>query len=501
MTGRISRVLFEVVRYRHETRSETLPRVVLTPNAWDDYGWKTTFDAALFEERGARPTVLGPLRILQRGVQNTRLEGLFQILGTDFCSLGSTPRYYLNLAERGRSRATEVLRALRDVAFDETLQRDFATDPGFAKSLLRTQQAREALREGGRLFRGAAPSPPNEVAFRFKTRIGEGSRQIDVNLSRVRPLARLAAMIGPNGSGKTRLLGRLAHALLGYVDEESREELHGNPVLPGGVIAISWSAFDRFRIPTVQDALSERYVYTGLRRFDPMPKEKAGAAAMPAQHSPYRYEKLDLAYAIERAWNARVRLDSQGRWRVADRLERMTAIEPALARSMAHVDNSDAFSTLLARLSSGQQLLLFTVLQLEADLTPGTIVLFDEPESHLHPTLLSSFLRELHDLLEQRDAFAILATHTPLVLQEIPSRQVIVLGSEGNDRYEGETFGETVSRLMDYVFGVGGEERNWRAIVRDYRAHNRITELRGVFHEDLNLPLRGLLGPNDHDDA
>ena len=489
-------MLFEFVRYRHESRSAELPRVVLTPNTWDDYGWKTTFDAALFEEPGMRPRALGPLRILQHGVKETRLDGQFETLGADFCSLGSTPLYYRALAEGRPATATAILRALRDVAFDETLQRDFEGDLGWAKSLLRTQRAREALGEGRRLFRDQAPLRPDRVAFRFKSRVGEGHREIDVDLSRVRPLGRLAAVIGPNGSGKTRLFGRLAHALLGYVEEELGEELHGAPLLPGGVIAISWSAFDRFRLPIVKDALSERYVYTGLRRFEP-PDKRVGPRPEPMHpSSPRRYERLDLAFAAERAWKARSELDARGRWRVAERLERMTALEPRYARGLAHVEDFKAFSTSLARLSSGQQLLLFTILQLEADLLPGTMVLFDEPESHLHPTLLSAFLRELHDLLEHRDAFAILATHTPLVLQEIPGRQVSLLGVDAADQYDGETFGETVSRLMDYAFGVGGEERNWRAIVREYEAAGRIEELRRVFHEELNLPLRGLLRTN-----
>jgi hypothetical protein len=484
---------FEVVRYRHESRSDVFPRVVLTPNTWDDYGWKTTFDAALFEERGLRPRVLGPLRILRRAVKETRLEAQFETLGAELCSLGSTPRYYRSLAEVGPATATTLLRALRDIAFDETIQRDFEGDRGVAKSLLRTQRAREAMAECRRLFRGEAPPRPDRIEFQFKTRIGDHDREIHIDLSRVRPLGRLAAVIGPNGSGKTRVFGRLAHALLGYVDEEHGEELHGAPLLPGGVIAISWSAFDRFQVPIVEDALSERYVYTGLRRFDPPVK------ARPEPGHPVlgnRYQRLDLTSAVERAWNARSKLDARGRRRVAGRLERMTAIEPRLARDLTHVEDVDAFSTSLARLSSGQQLLLFTVLQLEADLLPGTMVLFDEPESHLHPTLLSAFLREFHELLEHRDAFALVATHTPLVLQEIPQRQVSLLGAGANEPYDGETFGETVSRLMDYAFGVGGEERNWRAIVREYEESGRIGDLRHVFHEDLNLPLRGLLGTN-----
>jgi predicted ATP-dependent endonuclease of OLD family len=49
-----------------------------------------------------------------------------------------------------------------------------------------------------------------------------------------------------------------------------------------------------------------------------------------------------------------------------------------------------------------------------------TLVLLDEPESHLHPPLLSAFVRALSDLLVNRNGAAIIATHSPVVLQEVP---------------------------------------------------------------------------------
>lgn len=53
-----------------------------------------------------------------------------------------------------------------------------------------------------------------------------------------------------------------------------------------------------------------------------------------------------------------------------------------------------------------------------------TLVLIDEPESHLHPPLLSAFIRALSDLLLDRNGLSIIATHSPVVLQEVPKRCV-----------------------------------------------------------------------------
>ena len=49
-----------------------------------------------------------------------------------------------------------------------------------------------------------------------------------------------------------------------------------------------------------------------------------------------------------------------------------------------------------------------------------TLVLIDEPETHLHPPLLSAFVRAMSDLLIDRNGVAIIATHSPVVLQETP---------------------------------------------------------------------------------
>ena len=60
-----------------------------------------------------------------------------------------------------------------------------------------------------------------------------------------------------------------------------------------------------------------------------------------------------------------------------------------------------------------------------------TLVLLDEPEAHLHPPLLSAFTRALSDLLIYRNGVAIIATHSPVVLQEVPKSCVWKLRRSG----------------------------------------------------------------------
>jgi predicted ATP-dependent endonuclease of OLD family len=67
----------------------------------------------------------------------------------------------------------------------------------------------------------------------------------------------------------------------------------------------------------------------------------------------------------------------------------------------------DAFE-LFQSLSSGHKIVLFTVTRLVELVDERTLVLFVEPESHLHPPLLASLVRVLSMLLIRRNGAAIL---------------------------------------------------------------------------------------------
>ena len=89
---------------------------------------------------------------------------------------------------------------------------------------------------------------------------------------------------------------------------------------------------------------------------------------------------------------------------------------------------------LFRRLSSGHKVVLKIVTELTAYMGDDkpTLVLIDEPETHLHPPLLAALLKSVRACLDQFDGYAILATHSPVVLQETPSRYVNVLRRMGD---------------------------------------------------------------------
>jgi predicted ATP-binding protein involved in virulence len=131
-----------------------------------------------------------------------------------------------------------------------------------------------------------------------------------------------------------------------------------------------------------------------------------------------------------------------------------------------------------------------------------TLVLIDEPEAHLHPPLLSAFVRALSELLINRNGVAIIATHSPVVLQEVPKSCVWKLRRNGNisitERPEQESFGENVGVLTAEVFGLEVTNAGFHKILSDLVNQNDtfdsvIEDLDGQLGMEGKAIVRGLL--------
>jgi ABC-type sulfate/molybdate transport systems ATPase subunit len=115
-------------------------------------------------------------------------------------------------------------------------------------------------------------------------------------------------------------------------------------------------------------------------------------------------------------------------------------------------------SSIFRQLSSGHKIVLLMITRLVETVEERSLVLLDEPEAHLHPPLLSALVRSLSTLLSDRNGVAVIATHSPVVLQEVPKRCVWKMRRSGFttsvDRPDIETFGENVGILTREVFGL-----------------------------------------------
>src|SRR5690606_3301787 len=77
--------------------------------------------------------------------------------------------------------------------------------------------------------------------------------------------------------------------------------------------------------------------------------------------------------------------------------------------------------------SSGERVFLRFSVHFLSYASKGALVLIDEPETHLHPNLVSSFAVLLYRVLKQTKSVAIVATHSPFFVREVPSHCVHIL--------------------------------------------------------------------------
>lgn len=301
------------------------------------------------------------------------------------------------------------------------------------------------------------------------TRVYKVDFKVDPEL---KPRSNIHVLIGRNGVGKTTLLNNMVNALIpdrGETFETGYFYQSGSfgPVALDdgyfrGVVSVSFSAFDPFEPPSPQPNRNNGicYHYIGLKTMN-----------QPAYNGEDRL-KTTRELCLELVESLKVCLSITGkkkRWvRAVKKLESDTNFADMNLCKLVDIQAKDETETrehlaqealsVFSRLSSGHAIVLLTLTKLIETVEDKTLVLIDEPESHLHPPLLSAFIRTLSDLLLNRNGVAIIATHSPVVLQETPSSCVSILRrSRLVGRVEKpviETFGENVGTLTREVFGL-----------------------------------------------
>ncbi|MCL1056477.1 AAA family ATPase [Shewanella gelidimarina] len=108
-------------------------------------------------------------------------------------------------------------------------------------------------------------------------------------------------------------------------------------------------------------------------------------------------------------------------------------------------------------LSSGQLTFFKFALQCSLYIENGSFVLMDEPETHLHPNMITDFVGMLDSLLEATGSQALIATHSAYFVREVPREQVHIFNRSDDGNIEIisprlRTFGADVDSISQFVF-------------------------------------------------
>ncbi|MDO6505548.1 AAA family ATPase [Colwellia sp. 4_MG-2023] len=115
-------------------------------------------------------------------------------------------------------------------------------------------------------------------------------------------------------------------------------------------------------------------------------------------------------------------------------------------------------------LSSGQLTFFKFALQCCLYIENGTLILLDEPETHLHPNFIGEFVEMLDFLLEKTGSVAIVATHSAYFVREVSGEQVHVFKESDNGHISIlkprlKTFGADIDSISQFVFNEDIENR------------------------------------------
>lgn len=417
----------------------SFPALVLCEYKWDDFGYKTRFKLLYYEDSHSY-SLLGIVKIMKKNESVTygKLPQKFTFLSKDFCSLGQDFDYYNNIKAKLGEQYKSILYALRDTACFSKISDEFLDNQIFRVSLLREKKADRVLQFAQYSLAGIDYKADRSFVFKAKLPYHpEEHLSIKFDLGRTfdeNNLNRILALIGDNGAGKTTVLSQLAEALVNNKKESF------NPFLPvfSKVIATSYSIFDCF---FNIKGTSYNYVYCGIQSSDHrlMTEE---------EHAERRRCSVDLVK--KKPGGSKILKNLLCRLIHEDIVSQMFGDDGVFSEVN--------FQEVHKWLSSGQTMLLNLIIEILANIRQNTLLLIDEPEVHLHPQGITELIRIIDLLCEKYSSNCIMATHSPVIIQELLSRNVIIMDREPDGSpiirpMRLESMGENLTTITQEIFG------------------------------------------------
>jgi len=437
----------------------------LVRDHWNDFGFCTLFE--LYHVDSKREKKIGYVKIGLKGQIEgyTRLNEQFMELSDKHFSLGQSVDFYSNLRELGDDLRVQCLTSLRDLAYNEDIFKEVIEEESVEKSLLRDLNVRIVTNQFRRVAHGGAIL--TDYNFNFRMPFGEMGDDEVFNFRVIPeslPPTNIHAIIGTNGTGKTTALNGI---LKGYLENDLEEEF-------SNAIFISFSIFDKkIYEPSSTNShksIVKNYHCVEVRDSELGRKDQSGLRKKFADSIKEILSKRRQGYlkSMIEVLNADSNLESFGFIEILERFEHAEREQEKMEKAIEQC--SKEYGQVFDKLSSGHQIVLMSIAKIVEFIVEKTLILIDEPEIHLHPPLLSAFVRALSKVTISENAVAILATHSPVVLQEVPKSCVSIMHKHGNrvniQKPRFETFGENVGILTEEVFGLEIPKTGFHTLLR-----------------------------------
>ncbi|MBF3412626.1 AAA family ATPase [Burkholderia pseudomallei] len=482
---------------------------------WDDYGYKTSFATTCrlggkLVDIGVTRLLIGDLTMSVTALDELRKagwDGTFPAPGLDYISVPQEITFYQQVkAHLGGAVAMKVARALRDASLlvrslDGAAQKLVATE-GFKNSLQRERGSVTAYLDGWKVLEDLAIAV-QDFNFNFRD-VYNAISTLTLNFDAAALLPHdINVMIGPNGVGKSRVLHQMVQC---WTNPDHAEEEAGFAEQPNlsQIAVVSYSPFERFPVDmdgiSVQDKDIYRYFgFRGrsgearrIRISHEFPKITAAQSLVACLADDQKYKAIEdwarkvstVETVLRTAFQfdfAAVEVESGKRVRSlyadVNGVTGDTHVDldghryvPIATHTMNHANPQRILEACVAKsgvaffkdgtpieLSSGQRLFAYIVIDLLGAIRRNSLILIDEPELFLHPTLEIQFLEMLKEILANFNSKALLATHSEVIVREVPADCVHVFERTDDGLVikhpPFQTFGGDIQRISSYVFG------------------------------------------------
>ena len=460
--------MFEVHNYYLDGVGEQGIVYLLRSN-WDDFGYKTSFHVMIF--LGKEYETIGTIKIgatdstfFEKGGV-IKLPKKFTRLPTQFFSLGQDIEFYIKFKEK---LGLNKLLLLNDIILNERYEPLYHEKIGIFINSLNRFFSYTTFEQVKRFIKDEDVYVSYGLNFNFK---GKGV-SFDVVKSRILP-TNLHAVIGANGVGKTRLLDSIVKEYAPSLYREINSEISQTNIKEGGfsrLIYITTSIFSKLYKISEENELNTRFHYIGFNSIKFINNFEVKTVDTREDISEDVFNTIVACNDLSRIYYLKIFIEnflfdrslSSFLEDIVTYLDQLDFMDEELRQQ---TDNR--LKDTLNKLSSGHAVVMYMIFKIIHLVEEKSIVLIDEPETHLHPPLLSAFIMSVNDVLRQKNALGILATHSPVVLQEIPSECVWKIYENKVERPTINTFGENVGVITNDVFQLELDKTGFAQFVRN----------------------------------
>ncbi|MBI6630732.1 AAA family ATPase [Pontibaca salina] len=497
------------------------PTMAIVPdsNDWNDYG--RGYFAKLYLLEGNSKLLEAHIRIMFEGHERSEyaLKQLIEKFGqifsinkveTPFVSLLPEEELYGKvIGLLGFNNGISALRKLHDAVVlrleDENHPLTNLTySEEFAIGIMRYGGAFSAIRRGARHFTPFSRPPVEDSAQKlsFVTKLPNSTNKIEVCLDFGKKLIfrdRIAVLVGQNGTGKTQFLKSLIDGLISEYSDDTTEfaphflspaNIHRTlvfssvPTDPYPRSLGAWKGIDYDYFPlnssrhdtssTLLEALvalcfeNDRVQFAGGMEIKRLAifVEMLEKLDLDRLYIPLRQRSDDDDLPNVKVVNGDSYIWINQDFNELNSLRAYQQIDWAKAPIVLD-DN------LLPRdLSSGELAMLRFAAQSIAAIETGSLLLLDEPETHLHPKFISDLMEILYSLLIATKSIAIIATHSAYIVREVSRDNVRVLSSEDKitsfDSPRMQTFGASIDTISQFAFGDTNERHHFQRVLVDW---------------------------------